>query len=117
MQQIFLRDLRAKTGKRAKDLQPTSDQHKQRYRVHPVAQAHRQRMLVNRPRGFMTFLTLRAIDLDYRTAHLLTSRGKLQPVKPRISLVFPIAHAVEYARDFQFGQILGLLVSDLGRYG
>src|SRR5580698_1463523 len=38
----------------------------------------------------------------------------LQPVKPRIALVFPVADSVQNVRDFQVRQVFGLLVSDLG---
>src|SRR5439155_4053177 len=48
MQKIFLRNLCAKAGERPKNLQPTEYQYQQRDRIHPVTQAHDERMLVYR---------------------------------------------------------------------
>ena len=107
--QIFLRDLRSKTRKRPKNLQSAPDQHKQRHRIDPMAKPHNERMLVNRFRHLAGF---RIFDFN-RVARHATS--KLQTVKVRIALVFPVPGFVEHICYFQAGQIFRLLVSDLRR--
>src|SRR6266536_2412398 len=55
MQKILLRNFRSEAWKGAKDLQPAANQNEQRNRIHPMAEAHNERVLVN---GFDYFAGL-----------------------------------------------------------
>ena len=59
--QIFLWNLDAKTWKRPEDLQAAANQYKQRNRIHPVTQAHDERMLVH---DFGNLAVLRIFDFN-----------------------------------------------------
>ena len=72
MQQIFLRDLGAEAGKRAKDLQAAAHQHEQRDRIHPVTQANGQRMFINGAANDLSLVTCLADDFHYCAAHAVS---------------------------------------------
>src|SRR3954469_24804321 len=65
--QIVLRNFCAKAGKRSKNLQPAAHQHEQRNRIHPMAEPHDERVLVNRF-GYLT--GFRIFNFDRVAFHL-----------------------------------------------
>src|SRR5271157_5417328 len=70
IQQIFLRNLGAKTRERAKNLQPAACHHKQRNGIDPVTNPHRQRMLIYRTSNGLRLFALRLRNFDDASAHV-----------------------------------------------
>src|SRR5579862_5159150 len=75
-----------------------------------MGETHRPRMFV----GGRLHFALGRLDLDYRTMHSFIFSALLQTVERGIALILPVADPVQDIGDFEFGQILGLLVTDLG---
>src|SRR5580692_1673718 len=95
--QVSLWNLGSKAGKGTEDLKPAAYHHEQSHSIHPVAKTNHQWMLVHR---LADFAGLRVLDRNRLPRHAPLP-ALLQPVKLRVTLIFPIPHSVEYVGHFQ----------------